>query len=117
MLRVNYNELEGMPYPSPWGGGQWSYNGVPFTGVAYVEDDQTGIVLSETSYIDGYEEGLETDYWDNGNKKEECYNKDDFIYGDHKKWDQQGNLIYHVEHDDFGNKLRIVKHPNPALEE
>lgn len=117
MLMIEYKELELMPYPSPWGGGQWSYNGAPFTGIGYNEHSQTGNIYHEIEYKDGYEEGLETKYWPNGLRREEFYNKEDYIYKYHKKWDEQGVLQYHVEFDDFGNKTRIVKHPNPALEE
>lgn len=116
-MRIEYKELKLMPFPSPWGGGRWSYNGVPYTGVSFVKDEISDVVLRETSYVDGYEEGLEIEYWSNGLKQKEHYLKDDFIYNYSKIWDEQGNLIYHVTYDNFGNKVRIIKHSNPDLEE
>lgn len=29
MIRVLEQDLELMPYPSPWGSGRWSYSGIP----------------------------------------------------------------------------------------
>ena len=53
MVRVESTVLELMPYPSPWGVGRWSYNGVGFTGVGY-DEYNNGTVSLEISFIDGY---------------------------------------------------------------
>lgn len=33
MIRVLEQDLELMPYPSPWGSGRWSYSGIPLNGI------------------------------------------------------------------------------------
>lgn len=48
MLRISEDELELMPYPSPWGEGRWAYNGVPFTGVSYEYFPNTQILSTES---------------------------------------------------------------------
>ena len=107
-MEVLFENLELMPYPAPWGGGRWSYNSNPFTGIANEYYDNTQILSSKTQFVDGYIEGLQTEYYFNGNKKTEYYKKDDFIYNYLKKWNEQGDLIYYVQYDNFGNFLTKI---------
>lgn len=116
MLRIPDEELELMPMMAPWGGGRFSYNGVPFTGVSFEYFANTQILAYEAEYIDGYVEGLQREYHSNGQMKMEWFSKDDYVYNYLKKWDEQGNLVYYVEHYDKGGIKKIVKHPNPNLE-
>lgn len=108
MLRILDEELDLMPAPAPWGAGRWSYNGTPFTGVTYEYWPNTQILNNESEYVDGYEEGLQREYHQNGQLRLEYYKKDDFVYNYMKKWDEQGNLIYHVEYDKFGNQTKAI---------
>ncbi|PPK96234.1 hypothetical protein LY01_00048 [Nonlabens xylanidelens] len=121
MIRVDIetNEplLDMMAEVTPSGGGRIFYNGLPFTGIIYGYHPGTQILDFEWEVFDGYEEGRKVEYYLNGNKRVEYYVRNGGIYKFSKKWDEQGVLTYHVDYDEEGNKLRIVKHPNPALEE
>lgn len=117
MLRVDENDLKVMPLPTPWGGIRYSYNGIPFTGIAYEYLENTQLYIHESSFIDGFEEGLQIKYHPNGQKSVEYYSKNGDVYNYVKKWDNEGNLIYHIEYDEYGNRTRVVKHPNTNLED
>lgn len=118
MLRVDENELDIDLYPAEDGGNIVTYNGEWFTGIAYEYFSGTDVLAYESQIIDGRESGLQISYWENGKKRIEYYSRlGGGIYKHHKKWDEGGNLIYHVTFDDYGNKIRIIKHPNPDLEE
>ena len=108
MIRVLEEDLELMPYPSPWGSGRWSYNGIPFTGIAFENWEGTQILMNESEYIDGYEDGIQREYHQNGQVRIEYYKKNDFVYNYMKKWNDQGILIYHVEYDEFGNMTNAI---------
>lgn len=118
MLRIPDENLELMMNTPPalWGGGRFSYNGIPFTGISYEYFPNTQILSYEAEYVEGYVEGLQREYHSNGQKKKEWYSKDGHVYNYLKKWDEQGNLVYYVEHYDNGEVKRIVKHPNPDFE-
>ncbi|WGH75098.1 hypothetical protein P8625_13615 [Tenacibaculum tangerinum] len=118
MLRVNGNDLDIDPYPAEDGGNILTYNGEWFTGIAYEYFSGTDVLEHESQYINGREAGLQREYWQNGRKRIEYYSiLGGGIYKHVKKWDEDGNLTYYVTYDDFGNRLRIIKHPDPNLEE
>ena len=80
MIRVLEQDLELMPYPSPWGNGRWSYSGIPFTGIAFENWEGTQILMNESEYIGGYEEGVQREYHQNGQIRIEYYNEKDGCY-------------------------------------
>lgn len=108
MLRIPDEELELMPTMAPWGGGRFSYNDAPFTRVSYEYFHNTQTLAYEAEYVDGYVEGLQREYHSNGQKKSEWYSKDGYVFNYVKEWDEQGNLIYHVEYDEYGNETNAI---------
>lgn len=108
MLRIPLDNLDVMPTPAPWGAGRWSYNGIPFTGVTYEYWHNTQILNNESEHVDGYIEGLQREYHQNGQLKSEYYSKNGHVYRYVKEWNENGNLVYHVEYDDFGNETNAI---------
>ena len=88
MIKISIEQLELMPYPAPWGGGRWSYNKIPFTGISYEYFSGTQILNNESEHVDGYIEGRQTEYFSNGLKKVEYYKRNDYIYKYLKKWEE-----------------------------
>lgn|SRR5690606_4368805 len=108
MLIIPDEQLALMPTPTAWGEGRWSYNGEPFTGIAYEYWPNSQILHNESEYVDGFEQGLQREYYTNGQLRLEYYKKEDFIYNHMKKWNIQGALIYHVEYDKHGNITKKI---------
>lgn len=108
MLRISEDQLDLMPKPSPWGAGRWSYNGNPFTGIAYEYWPNSQILHIESEYVDGYEQGLQREYHSNGQLRLEYFKKDDFVYNYMKKWDLLGVLVYHVEYNKYGHITNAI---------
>lgn len=77
-------------------------------GIAFENWEGTQILMNESEYIDGYEEGVQREYHQNGQIRIEYYKKNDFVYKYMKKWNDQGVLTYHVEYDEFGNMTNAI---------
>lgn len=84
----------------------YEYNGQPFTGV--VEEYKNNILIGSYSYINGYREGLQKDYWNNGQLATECIEHNNIVINYMKHWDELGNLLYHAEFDDSGNTVNTI---------
>ena len=119
MIRINDEDplLDMMAEVTPWGGGRIFYNKLPFTGIVFGYHSGTTQLDYEWEVVDGYEEGRKVEYHTNGQKSVEYYSRNGGVYKFVKEWDQHGHLTYQVNYDEFGNKMRIIKHPNPDLEE
>lgn len=110
MLRVNIEDpnLTLRDRPTNWGRGVSLYNGQLFTGIIYEYFPNTNQYSSEDEYVDGIPDGRQVEYWENGNLKEEYYQKYDSFRGSFKQWNEQGILIGHSEYDQFGNLIKRI---------
>lgn len=112
MLRIDYDDqnLTLRDKPTNWGESVWLYSGQPFTGIK-VYKDANGQLEGESEFKDGILYGRQVEYWENGNLKEEYFQKYDYYVGSFKLWDNQGVLISHQEFDEFGNwKETIIEY-------
>lgn len=73
----------------------YHYQGKPFTGIVmeYYEDE----LARELGYVNGFQEGIERAYYDNGKIEYEYHLKDNKLHGICKDWDEKGNLISTTE--------------------
>ncbi|OBS13475.1 hypothetical protein ATE49_12490 [Elizabethkingia miricola] len=101
-LRVKEEELEFIDID---GGGTpiYHYQGKPFTGMLLEYYDN--ILYREIEYINGYEDGVERVFYENGKVKNEFQSKDNKLNGICKDWDEEGNLISTTEWKD-GVKIK-----------
>jgi len=107
-LLVEYKDLETMGFDSG-GTDMLSYKGKPFTGFI-VEYYTNGILMSEEEYKDGYKNGVNISYFENGQIEEEYFSKYNRFYNSFTSWDINGNLISKTNYDDNGNEVdRIVE--------
>jgi antitoxin component YwqK of YwqJK toxin-antitoxin module len=91
-----------------WGDqGIWLYNGLPFTGIIMYRDDNDQ-VYGEDEYKEGMRNGRQVEYWENGNLKEEYFEKEGVYIGSFKCWNEQGVLVFHEENDELGNWKRTI---------
>lgn len=110
MTRIEYNNqnLTLRDKPTNWGGGVWLYHGEPFTGIIYFIFPNTNQLSGESEFKDGILDGRQAEYWENGNIKEECFQKYDYYIGSFKRWNEQGELISHQEFDNMGNHKETI---------
>jgi len=110
MIRVNINDpdftLDDMP--TNWGAGVCRYKGELLEGILYDFFSNTNQLASESEYKEGIANGKQIEYWPNGQIKSEMFEKYDNIYGSFKQWNDQGVLITHQEHDNFGNLIKKI---------
>ena len=90
--------------------GKWCilYNSINFTGIVFEYYPNTTQLSSESEYKDGIIDGYQVEYWSNGNKRIEYYEKFDKLIGSIKEWNEQGILISHQEFDEFGNWKKTI---------
>ncbi|MDV6169996.1 hypothetical protein R1T16_16275 [Flavobacterium sp. DG1-102-2] len=106
MLRVLYDDLENAGFDA--GGGEiLNYKGLPFTGII-VEYYENGILLSEEEYKNGYKDGVNRGFYNNGQMEEECYIKYNRIIEHYKRWTSKGRLIMFVIYDGTGKETERV---------
>ncbi|AQX04351.1 hypothetical protein BAX97_00255 [Elizabethkingia meningoseptica] len=89
-LRVKDEDLEFIDID---GGGIpiYHYQGKPFTGI--MMEYYNNELYRELGYVNGYQEGVERVFYDNGKIKHEFHLKDNKFHGECKDWDEKGNLI------------------------
>jgi antitoxin component YwqK of YwqJK toxin-antitoxin module len=121
MARVNIDNLID-EYP---GYTLMTWEGKPFTGIGF-EMAGDGHVISETTYIEGVEDGPERSWHWNGKLESEGANKGNRPHGFFKEWHESGllkaeglielgSLIWRKEWDEEGNLIyeyKIEEHPN-----
>lgn len=81
--RVELDELEYEGY--------YTYEGIPFTGVAYELYDD-GQIMSETAMTGGVEDGLQVEYYENGQIKSKLTKHNDWIHGYVTEWYEDGKI-------------------------
>ncbi|NLN32896.1 MAG: hypothetical protein GX159_04795 [Flavobacteriaceae bacterium] len=110
MIRIEYNDpnLTLRDRPTNWGGGVKLYNGVPFTGIIFYKSPNSNQLLNESEYKEGILEGRQVEYWENGNLKEEYFQKYDYNIRSFKRWNEQGELISHQVFDENGNYVETI---------
>jgi len=89
-LKVKEEDLEFIDID---GGGIpiYHYQGKPFTGLMMEYYGKE--LFRELGYVNGYQEGIERVFYDNGKIKHEFYLKNNKLHGECKQWDEEGNLI------------------------
>lgn len=97
ILRIREEDLEFIDID---GGGIpiYHYQGNPFTGLLLEYYDN--IFHREIEYINGYQDGVERVFYENGNIKYEFHSKNNKPHGTTKHWDDQGNLLSITEWKD-----------------
>ena len=109
MVRINIEDEDVEFAGNDAGGGSmWNYKGQPFTGI--LEDFcENGNLIGEIECKNGYKDGLQTAFYENGLPKEEYHEKYNRCYGPYKYWDEEGILILHILFDNDGKEInRIV---------
>ncbi|AYN03385.1 MULTISPECIES: toxin-antitoxin system YwqK family antitoxin [unclassified Flavobacterium] len=108
MIRINFNDdsIE-IKHPDAGGGSTYFYQGVPFTGIIE-EFHNNGNLIGEIEVKNGYTDGRIVHYYDNGQLQEEKFKKFNRLYNTYKYWDEQGNLILHIIHDNNGDEIQRV---------
>lgn len=108
MITINFNDdkIE-VKHPDSGGGMYYYYQGQPFTGI-FEEFYANGNLIGEITVVDGHVNGRQTQYYENGQLKEEYFEKFNSMYNTYKYWDQLGHLTLHIIHDDEGNEIERV---------
>ena len=108
MIRINFDDND-LQYAGidAGGGNMYNYKNQPFTGIIE-EFYANGNLTGEIECKNGYSDGLQTTYYENGQMQEEYYLKYNRFYGSYKRWDENGNLISHTEYDNNGDLIRRV---------
>ena len=88
------------------GGPVYSYNGKPFNGIieSFYEN---GNLMDEAEFTDGHIGGVQREYFENGQIKEEYYKyfgRPDKYF---KIWNEKGELIHHSIWDD-GERVKTI---------
>lgn len=88
-LIVTYEEVTVMGVDS---GGEimFSYQGEPLTGL--IQEHINGILVEESEYLNGHLGGIQREYYDTGQIKEEYTIQFNRFEGSFKEWDESGNL-------------------------
>lgn len=104
ILRVKDEDLEFIGID---GGGIpiYHYQGKPFTGIIVDYFTGSNIVAGETEYINGYRDGVDREYYENGKIQYEFNSKNNKLHGICKDWDENGNLLSTSEWKD-GVKIK-----------
>lgn len=91
-LKVTERDLE---YTGFDGGGRamYNYKRKPFSGFLIEYYDNSTVIFSETEYQNGYEDGVEREFYENGKMKYENHSKNNRLDGLCRDWDKDGNLI------------------------
>ncbi len=87
------------------------YGGQLFTGVA-VEADEDGVLLGETSYRDGVQDGPERNFRDDGSVSLENVYRFGIIR-ESRRWHANGRLAYEMHADEFG-RMETAQHWDAA---
>ncbi len=94
-MNVNFDDIE-IANTDIGGGNIYHYNNQPFTGTI-VEYNSAGVLVGELSIANGSKEGRQALYYNNGQIMEESFEKNNRLYGIHREWDEQGNLLREVD--------------------
>lgn len=94
MNRVNKDDIE-IEYTAG-GSPVYTWQGEPFTGVGY-ELGNNGALLSETSYVDGAEDGVERSWYINGQLESVSGAKWNRPHGSFQYWYENGQPKYEGE--------------------
>ena len=104
-LKVKREDLEFVDID---GGGIpiYNYQGKPFTGILleYYND----LVSRELEYINGYQDGIETSYYETGRIEYQYHSKNNMLHGVCKEWDENGSLTSETIWEE-GVKIKTVK--------
>lgn len=108
MIRVNMDDTD-LEYAGidAGGGNMWNYQGKPFTGVIE-EFYSNGNLAGETECKEGYTEGVQRLYYEDGRLERDCSKRHNHFYGTSRYWDESGNLLLHVEYDSNGKEVRRI---------
>lgn len=92
ILKVSEKDLE---YTGFDGGGRamYNYKGKPFSGFIVYYYFKSYTISAEIEYQNGYQDGVEREYYENGKMKYENYTKNNRLDGVCRDWDKDGNLI------------------------
>jgi antitoxin component YwqK of YwqJK toxin-antitoxin module len=81
--------------------GQYYLDGNPFTGVAYIPEDNADWVQCEIEMKDGLENGVKREWWEPGKLMSEATWSDGALHGKKRSWHDDGRLAEEGEYE-FG---------------
>jgi antitoxin component YwqK of YwqJK toxin-antitoxin module len=86
--------------------GAWYYklDGTPYTGYAYALFPQSGTVSYEYNLVNGYQEGIQKQWYPNGQLQSEQNFENNIPNGKCSEWHENGVLRFEGEYD-FGKKI------------
>lgn len=86
--------------------GAWYYklDGKPYTGYAYALFPQSGTVSYEYNLVNGYQEGVQKQWYPNGRLKTEHGMQNNIYHGLAKSWYESGVLRFEAEYEK-GNEI------------
>lgn len=99
MVRIDFDEIEVNPDY------YYFHNGKPFTGIAY-ETAPDGWLRSEMTFVNGMQDGVSRDWFDNGQMDSETYFRKGVPHGLNREWDEQGRLREESMHE-FGVRTEL----------
>lgn len=108
MIRINFDDAD-LQYAGidAGGGSMYDYQGQPFTGIIE-EFYANGNLCGEIECKNGYTDGVQRAYYDNGQMEEEYYIKRNRNYKSFKCWSRTGKLTMHIEYDENGNQISKI---------
>jgi antitoxin component YwqK of YwqJK toxin-antitoxin module len=99
--------------------GAWYYtlNNIPYTGCAY-QIYPTNIMAAESNFLNGYKEGIQKVWYQNGQLKTEHGMKNNIYHGLAKSWYENGVLRFEAEYDmgkeiwskSYNEQGELIKH-------
>ncbi len=106
-MRIDVSQIEFMALDA--GGGEtYYYQGQPFTGIVEEFYPNTTNLISEVECVNGSIHGFIRDFHPNGQIEREYFKKFNRIYGEYKKWDENGILILHSVFNNDGDVIQRV---------
>lgn len=75
------------------GGVVYNYKGKPFSGI--IQHCNGDKIVYEEEFTNGHVGGVQREYYENGQMKDEVTIRYAKPEGDWRGWDEQGNLLYH----------------------
>jgi hypothetical protein len=81
------------------------YRGAPFTGEAV--ETVAGLVIGQSFFVDGIENGMHREWWMNGRLKAEGEIRSNTGLGTYREWHENGQLATEKNFDGMGHLVTV----------